>query len=228
MRLKTGVLAGAISGSEGATTFKENRAGAYAQLRTKPVKKHTSHTQAAKRRLAAMSRRWTALSDVNKQAWNQWAAQHPLIDRLGAAQTMTGQLAHNQINTRLDYMDSALLDAPPIATAPTALDTLTVFSNSAFPVPTRIIYTPTPIGADERIWMYACSPSALDKKRVDPLYKLLPVSPLAEASPYPFGQDFLDRLGAIQPGQVIRVKVFIINSDTGLLSIPIEAEIEAL
>lgn len=80
-----------ISGSIGGNTFARNRFGNYIRARTKPINPNTSGQQAVRNALADLTTRWSSvLTDVQRIAWNLYASNTQMTNRLGEAIYLTG------------------------------------------------------------------------------------------------------------------------------------------
>ena len=77
-------------GSIGGTTFSRNRYGAYARKRVVPVNPRTSEQVRARTTFQAAVTAWRQLTDAQRAAWSNYAAQTPVQDKLGATIYLTG------------------------------------------------------------------------------------------------------------------------------------------
>ena len=92
----------AISGKSGGTVFARNKGGAYMRNFVKPTNPSTVYQEEARDRLTQYSNEWRTMTDAQRETWNAWASEHPVLDRLGAAKTLTGAQAYTKINTNRD------------------------------------------------------------------------------------------------------------------------------
>jgi hypothetical protein len=91
MKFTSQVLA-AASGSVGGVTYSRNRYGMYQRRRAVPVNPATGLQLAVRSALTAGVNAWTALlDDAERAAWTLYAANVPMIDRLGQSQNLSGQ-----------------------------------------------------------------------------------------------------------------------------------------
>lgn len=147
----------AISGKSGGTVFARNKGGAYMRNFVKPTNPSTTYQEEARDRLTQYSNEWRTLTDAQRESWNAWAAEHPVLDRLGAAKTLTGAQAYTKINTNRDLAgdttDNAVVPSDPewtngIVNTDEAL-TVTVTG------PTVIIPLGAGAAADQIVFVYA-------------------------------------------------------------------------
>jgi hypothetical protein len=97
----------AISGKSGGTVFARNKGGAYMRNFVKPTNPSTVYQEEARDRLTQYSNEWRTMTDAQRESWNAWASEHPVLDRLGAAKTLTGAQAYTKINTNRDLASDA-------------------------------------------------------------------------------------------------------------------------
>lgn len=77
-------------GSIGGVTFSRNRYGSYARKRVVPVNPNTSEQVRARSTFQAAVTAWRQLTDAQRAAWANYAAQTPVQDKLGATIYLTG------------------------------------------------------------------------------------------------------------------------------------------
>lgn len=214
-----GTLAGQVSGSVGAETYSRNRYGAYVRNRAKPVVPVTEFVLNAKARLSAESARWNTLDADERLAWQTWAQTNPITDRLGQSQILTGHAAFVGINTRLAFAGNSVIDVPPVAAAPVALTTLTgTWDIGAGDF--ELAFTPTPLGATEKLWVQAAVVDRAGINFVKNLLKVVVVSAAAQATGYDTQAAIESRFGALAVGQIVVVMASVFSTATGLLSSP--------
>lgn len=207
------------SGSLAGVVASHNRGGAYLRRRTVPVKSTTTDATNAKARLAAASSAWGALTAAQRLAWETWAATHPIVDTLGEKRILTGHQAYVQINVRILFIAGTQISDPPIAAAPDALTTL-VLDADIGAGDFDVTFTPTPLAANERLWVQAAVADSPGITFVNNRYKLCVVSAAALASPLDIQSAVAGRFGTLIVGQQVFVKCSVFNGVTGLLSQP--------
>ena len=217
-----GLAVGAVSGSTGGITWSRNRYGAYTRVRAVPVSPNTIYQQAIKAYFQAATQAWAALTDAQRQAWRNWALVNPVTDALGAKQALDGHAAYVQINTTLLRGGDSQIDEPPIGAPPTALETITpTFDIGAGDF--EVAFTATPLGADDRLWVWAAVLGTGARKYYKNLLKLVQVSAKAQASPLDIESAVETRFGALAVGQTVVLEVQVQDSATGLLSTRLSA-----
>lgn len=222
-KFTSGSIIGQITGSVGGSTYSRNRYGQYIRQRVKPVVSTTPYAQAAKGRLATVSRAWSALSDAQRAAWVAWAQNNPVIDVLGHSQILSGHAAYVMLNARLNLSGDAAISLPPIGRAPDALATLAVAA-AAGAGTVGLTYTATPLGAGQKLWVSGCVVSSAGITYVKNLLREFTISAAAQASPLAAGVAFVARFGTMTAGQKVTIYASVFDSATGLISAPLRAD----
>lgn len=216
---KPGPVIGQISGRIGGTVFSHNRGGAYIRNGAIPTRSTSIYAEAAKNRLAVHSAAWASLSDPDQMAWKLWATQNPVTNRLGDQITLSGHGAYVQLNITIALAGGTPIDIPPVVAPPTALLTLATVVDISTGL--DISYTATPLAATEVLFVEAAISDNPGVSYVDNLFKLIGVSPAAQASPI-LTETMLElRFGTVQPGQRVFYRCSVVSDATGLRSQPL-------
>lgn len=130
MKFKSFVMTQA-SGSVGGTTASHNRGGMYFRARATPVNPNTPQQQLVRAIVGQLAALWTGtLTALQRAAWDLYALQVPLLDRLGEARNVGGLAMYVRSNTpRLQVSMERVDDGPTIFTLP-ALEALILESPS--------------------------------------------------------------------------------------------------
>lgn len=127
--IKLGAVAAAVSGSIGGTVFARNRGGSYIRNRTPPLNPASPRQVAARSILADLSNRWsTVLTQTQRDAWDNYADNVPLTNRLGEPRNVSGIAMYTRGNSLLQQAGMALADDGPtiLTQGPTLTPTLTL------------------------------------------------------------------------------------------------------
>jgi len=220
MKFTPGIAVGAMSGSIGGSTASHNRYGTYFRTRAVPTNPNTSAQQNVRSRLATFSALWQTLTESQRLAWNNYAEENPIIDALGAAQVLTGQAAYVGINTRLSQATDTPLTVPPLTAPPSGLLTLSGtwdIGSGTF----TLVYTATPLGANDRLWVRAAVVNSPGIKYVKNRLRTVVISAKAQATGLDTQTDIEAVFGGLQVDQVVHVWASVFGSTTGLLSTPL-------
>lgn len=103
-------MAGSIAGN----TFARNRSGNYARARTKPVNPRSSAQNIARATLASLTYRWgQILTAAQRTAWNLYASNVAMKNRLGETIFLTGFNHYIRSNAFLMAREETIVDAGP-------------------------------------------------------------------------------------------------------------------
>jgi len=102
------------SGSMGGMTASRNRFGRYLRARVNPVNPGTDRQTSVRNNLATLSIRWKqTLTDAQRSAWETYAVNTPVVDNLGASQTLTGLNWYVACNSLRLQASLAIVDDGP-------------------------------------------------------------------------------------------------------------------
>lgn len=149
MKFLSGVYTKA-SGSIGGLTYSHNRYGGYVRSRTTPVNPNTDRQSAQRSRLTLLSEQWgSLLSETQRQAWNDYAAQVTIIDRLGQAIHISGYNHFIRSNTLMLQMGASIVETAPAELLKPGADPVFAVSCSEASQLVSVVYDDTQDWADE-------------------------------------------------------------------------------
>lgn len=105
----------AVSGSIGGTTFAHNRGGMYTRARAVPTNPNSIRQQNVRSAFNAAIEAWSAsLSPAQRAAWNNYAANVPVTNKLGQTVNLSGQnmFVRNYAFAMQPEVNGVLLAAP--------------------------------------------------------------------------------------------------------------------
>jgi hypothetical protein len=108
-------------GGIGALIFNTWRGIATVKSFTSPAQPRSARQLKIRALMTTYSRGWQALTSVQRDGWNTWAADHPVSDWTGQPVRMTGQNAYVMCNVLLADQGSAVIPAAPATVAPAAV-----------------------------------------------------------------------------------------------------------
>jgi len=122
-----------MSGSIAGTTHARNRYGNYVRARTKPVNPNTALQQLVRSVIAQLTTRWAqTLAAAQRTAWNLYADNVNMKNRLGEVVHLSGFNHYIRSNSILLRLGLALVDdGPVIFELPDADPTFTVTASEA-------------------------------------------------------------------------------------------------
>lgn len=215
MKYVPSALIGRLSRSAGSTTAGHNRYGSYLRNRVIPTNPVTAAQTAVRDQFADASIAWRNLTALQRSGWESLAPDIVRTDSLGETYTLNGQTAYMYVNrNRLTLGQSQLSDAPAV-NPPPALLTGEATIGVALPVH-DIDYTATPLGANDRLLIFATRGVSPGKKFLpNGDYKLVQITALAAASPADIDTDYRAIFGPPVTGEKIFYKLKVIRQTTG-------------
>lgn len=126
-------LGSQASGSLGGTVFSHNRFGAYIRARSIPVNPNTARQVAVRNFVTNLSQDWNnVLTQAQRDAWNEYAANTLFTNKLGEAINLTGLNVYVGSNSQALLAGLARVnDAPIIFTQANAEEALAVTASVA-------------------------------------------------------------------------------------------------
>jgi hypothetical protein len=199
-----GLLASEMSGSLAGITASHNRGGQYFRARAIPVNPSSVFQQVIRGAMSSLAIRWTnTLTQPQREAWNVYAANVPVTDRLGASRKLTGLNWFAACNTpRIQagvILPTVYIDAAPIVMTNADLTPPTIVSATAATEIVSVAFTNTDTWATAvggALLVYCGIPQSPGMLSYKGPYRysgkipgavVPPVSPLPITSAYPFG-----------------------------------------
>ncbi len=202
------------SGSLAGQTSSRNRFGQYRRTRAIPVNPSSTAQQEARTILQTNAAAWRALTSEQRAGWDALGASMTRQDSLGQTYTLTGAQAHASVNgNRLHAGDAVVTAAPGLITP----DPITIGVITLTVAAHTIAFTPTPLAAGERLFVYL-SPQRSAGRSYEGDLRLIYVSAAALASPADVETDYNARMGLPIVGN--RVFYSILRYKLGFVSTP--------
>jgi hypothetical protein len=221
MKMQLGPLVSQLSGKAGGAVASRNRYGPYMRRRAHPTISTTDLAIATKAAFGTISALWQDLTLAQRSAWEVWASNHPIVDRLGEKRILQGNAAFMQINVRKFKLLGNTLSVPPVGEGPAALNSITLTCDIGagnF----EVAYDPTPLGGTESLVLYGALLDSGVVNFVANRYRFVGMSALGPVSPYDWQTEFTNRFGSLAVGQRVFCRAFVYDRTLGLLSLPID------
>jgi hypothetical protein len=107
----TGIVAH-LRGSIAGTTFHNNSSGSIAKSRPRRFGSISDIQRATANQFALLANQWGTLTILQKAAWQNMAAAHPLVDYYGASKKLTGYALYQNVNAYALLSGGSLLTTP--------------------------------------------------------------------------------------------------------------------
>ena len=120
------LMSEAARGKFGGSIFNQWRSIQYAKRWASPTNPGTPAQLARRAALTTFTRSWATLTNLQREAWTNWAEQHLRTDWTGKPLRITGQNAYISCNARIAILKGSAITTPPAVSAPVAIDTLVI------------------------------------------------------------------------------------------------------
>ena len=206
------------SGKAGGVVFSRGRGGPYIRNYAIPITVTSARALAVKSAFSLASQAWNSLAANSRTAWDQYALENPIINRIGQQRTMKGQHFYVGLSTRMRLVGDTPAGLPPVVPAPipggvTAVD---VDVNGSV---ADITLTASTDDANIRAVVYACRAVSPTKLYVENLYTHIHTSAAAPgAGDIDVSAGLIAALGAIQEGVTYHFRVEFQDTRNGLVS----------
>lgn len=225
MKFIPGPLAAELSGKLGGTVASHNRGGAYFRRRSKPVIVTSEAAEKQKGAFATVSAAWKELGDAAREAWKIWAANNPVVDRVGQKVTLDGHAAYLQCNCNQIAAGYPTNDLPPVVGPPDGLATVDV-DGAIVSGHLWLNFTPSQATTSQILMMRAAVVESAARNYVKGKLRVIGYSDEAMISQIDILGLTEARLGTIQNGEYLHVTACTYDPATGLTSLPLSAKAE--
>lgn len=215
MKYSPGLGFGQLSGSLGSTTASHNRYGAYLRSRTIPVNPNTTLQQQQRDDLSQLTTHWRLLTSNQRNDWKTLGGQMTRTDSLGVTYNLTGIQAYISVNRyRILFGLGIVDDAPAMGGVPSLLTLGLTASNTGVLQTLSVTYTPTPLGANNRL-MVAATPDVSAGRSFFSRgeYRTVLYSAADAASPLDILAAWQSKFGTLTVGERISVRAWPISAD---------------
>jgi hypothetical protein len=182
-----------------------------------PSISQTQKAQNYKGYLAWASQQYANLTDAQAAAWREYAANHPVTNRLGRSHTLTGGNWFVACNARLAANLKPVQLLPPNAPAPAGMLITTAAVAAGLGTATITLST-SPTGADISVWLRGARVQSGRITNVKNKLTEIQLTGDAEASPINIAANLIAELGSLQAGDWYHFEVRLFDWNTGLIS----------
>lgn len=212
-----GIAVGQISGRVGGSVFSHNRGGMYIRNGSIPSVSQTAKAMKYKSFLALASQIYANLTDAQAAAWREYAANHPVTNRLGRTHTLSAGNWFVACNSRLFAAGDSAQVLPPNAPAP--LGTLiTAAGVKVAGAVCTLTLASDPSGANSHVWIRGARVQSGRITNVKNKLTEIMITAVDEASPIDISANLIAELGSLQAGDWYHFEVRLLDATTGLIS----------
>ncbi len=138
--LFTSQVIASASGSAGGLTASRNRFGMYFRARAVPVNPNTTFQQAVRTLLATFATRWAVITPDQRAAWDVYASNTDVVNKLGQTVTLTGFMQYVRSNTARVQAGLTVVDDGPIVFGLPTFGTITAGFSAPAGVPSMQLF----------------------------------------------------------------------------------------
>lgn len=219
MKAKFGMMVVDGRGKLGGHVLSKSRSGAYARTKVSGVNPQTSYQLGARSLLTALSQSWRALTQEQRDGWDNAVAGYAKTDVFGDLRNPTGKNLYTRLNVNLANAGQVMIeDAPnPVGAGAVTAGTLVITNGGA----KTIAHTDDTAGHTIQVW--ATPGVSAGKKFVKNQYRLISTFVGGASSPANIAAAYEARFGDPAVGTRVNVKLVSVNNDTGETSTASEA-----
>lgn len=212
-----GVAVGQISGRVGGSVFSHNRGGMYIRNGSIPSIVTTQKATNYKGFLGLASQAYANLTDEQAAAWREYAANHPVTNRLGRSHTLTANNWFVACNSRLLAAGNSAITLPPAYPSPQGvlIDSAAVAAGAGT---ATITLSTTPLGTNSQAWIRGARVQSGRIVNVTNKLTEITISAANVASPIDIATKLEAELGSFQAGDWYHFEVRVLDDRTGLIS----------
>lgn len=217
-KVKFGGLAQDARGKVDGVVYSKNQWGAYIRQKVSPVQPQTARQTLLRERMTTLSKRYsTIISEAQRAAWTGFAKVNPVIDVFGNPQSLSGISAYVRLNQVILNALGTIIDDPPADLEVTGLLSATVTA-TASPAALSIAFTASPLGANEKLYVWASAGKNAGRQFFKPDLRFIGVSAAAAASPFDALALYTAKHGSLIAGSAVGFLVAVCDVTKGAVS----------
>ena len=113
MLIKFGSIVTMGSGKLGGHVYSTNRGGAYVRTNQTPSNPQTSFQQSGRAVFTELTQGWSALTESERNSWNEATSSFPRTDRFGDSRELSGKGLYISLNKELVLVGRPILSVAP-------------------------------------------------------------------------------------------------------------------
>ena len=212
-----GIAVGQISGRVGGSVFSHNKGGMYIRNGTIPSISGSAKASAYKSYLGLASQAYANLTDAQAAAWREYAANHPVTNRLGRSHTLSPNNWFVGCAARLIAAGNSVITLPPAYPAPNGVLISAAAVAEAAGTATITLST-SPLGANSKAWIRAARVQSGRITNVRNKLTTVLITAANETIPIDIATELEAELGSFQEGDWYHFEVRVLDDRTGLIS----------
>lgn len=208
------------SGKLGGHVASKNRGGAYWRTKVTPLNPQTTTQTDVRNTFTANSQAWRGLTATEQAAWNSAVSQFQKTDVFGSLKSPSGINLYQRLNTNIVTGGGTVISLPPAPGAAPVLTAVSVTSTAGTPT-VSVIYAPSPVPASTAYVIEATPMLSPGISFVKNRFRIIHVLAATAATPFNALTAYEAKFGAPVAGQKLFIRVWAVNLDTGIKSLPL-------
>ena len=201
------------------SVFSKNKGGAYVRTKVTPVNPQTDAQQNVRSVMATNSAAWRGLTQAQRDSWLAAAPSFPYRDIFGDSKILSGSQLFVKLNGNLvNNGESPLTTAPTPGELPAS--GAAILTATAGTQALSIGFSPDPVPTGYSLIIDSTPNIGAGISFVKNRYRKISIVAAASTSPYDALADFTAVHGALVAGMKIFIRVRLLNTATGQMSVP--------
>lgn len=222
-KVRFGIVPADVRAKLGNVVYLRNRGGAVVRTRVNPLETPTTNRTRVWNAWKTTTSAWfVGLTDAKVRNWQRFAEQLNRSDQYGQALRYDALRAWYAVNLRRVHLGLSILGTPPASLMVHGLRSLSVTVISGSPPTITITFTPSPLPAGHRLWIFASASLGIGITQYQPYRRWIGASGAGITSPFNAQPLYTARWAPPFAGDGIGWKVHTINEANGLTSPGIE------
>lgn len=210
------------SGKLGGNVFSRTKGGTVIRNRVVPNNPQTIAQQAVRAIFGAISSAWRALSEIERNAWNEVAIDYPYQNALGETKILSGKALFQKLNNNRLYAGLAIADSPsaPAGTnAPVSTDSFDMENNSGGTTLTTAEVNVNLADDTDNVSIVVLEATAAMSQGVknanNRFVRVMQMTATAGVAAFDFATEYQAIFGVPAAGSQVQIRAFSINPVTG-------------
>jgi hypothetical protein len=217
-KVKFGILPSDVRAKVGNVVYFRNRGGACVRTRVDPRQTLTPARQAIHTAWQTAIAGWfSSITDAKIKAWEGYAQLLRRTDQFGQPKSYDPLRAFLAVNVRRRLLNLPFLATPPANTFVQGLTSAAVTVSGTPPYPVTVTFSPSPLPAGHRIWIFATTSMGIGTRQYKPFLRWIGASPAQQSSPFNATTLYNNRFPPPFSGDAIGFRIHVMNEANGLI-----------
>lgn len=212
-----------LSGKAGSVVAVNNRKNPFLRPRITPINPNSSAQQGVRADLTSLAQGWGALTDSQRQAWNNAVADYQTTGLFGNKRNPTGFNLYMKLNGNLLDCNATTISTPALKVSMFVPELVSV-AGDVSDGSVDVTFTEVAVPAGFRYVIRAAALNPVGRKIVKGDFRNIAVVNAAADPTADYGSVYEAKFGSLVAGKRIAVEVVAVSTVTGQKSQPISIE----